>query len=682
MEHHSQQPDAMLSNPASNQPPPHTTILEAARSAIFTLDKDCRIQHITPSIKTLTGHSVQDVLGKPYLEMVADEWRATAQNLCALSDAHDTRVDELPLRTVSGELCWVRHTSVRLPDENSVIRYQCMIQDITAQKHTEQTLKATEKRNKILLDTLPDTILVLTRDGNVTDVHTSGDQPFFQFGSASDVQGLRLEDLGLPESALEDARFCVEMALALGNMHSFEFNMPAADPNWKKYYDMRVVALNDEEVLAVIRDITTLKRVQEQQRQHFEALAIVRQMSDELAEISNFNYVAQLTLDSALRLSSANSGFLAMTQGDGTLVLLGQIGAYQTQQVRQMLERRAGIISEVVHEQRPILHPDVTKLPEYIPLLPETRALMVMPLVSRERFVGLLYLEARKAERFSQERFEMLQLLTGRIAAFLDNANLYRQTQEQLAELTKLYEEVRQLEQLKTDMIRIASHDLKNPLAGIMGYLEMLRWDIEETLDETQLDYLQNIDSAARKMQRITSSILSLERIQQMAQETARESVNLTELVRRTVGEQMDEAVRKQQSVNRLLPDEAVLIEGDPMQLHEAMANLVSNAVKYTPDEGTIDVSLHVEGDQAQVRIRDTGYGIPKDQQERLFSPFYRVRTAETRKIEGTGLGLHLVKNIIERHDGTMFFESEYGTGSTFGFDLPLQQENDSPLLF
>lgn len=276
----------------------------------------------------------------------------------------------------------------------------------------------------------------------------------------------------------------------------------------------------------------------------------------------------------------------------------------------------------------------------------------------------------------------MLQLLTGRIAAFLDNANLYRQTQEQLAELTKLYEEVRQLEQLKTDMIRIASHDLKNPLAGIMGYLEMLRWDIEETLDETQLDYLQNIDSAARKMQRITSSILSLERIQQMAQETARESVNLTELVRRTVGEQMDEAVRKQQSVNRLLPDEAVLIEGDPMQLHEAMANLVSNAVKYTPDEGTIDVSLHVEGDQAQVRIRDTGYGIPKDQQERLFSPFYRVRTAETRKIEGTGLGLHLVKNIIERHDGTMFFESEYGTGSTFGFDLPLQQENDSPLLF
>src|SRR5690606_9465640 len=88
--------------------------------------------------------------------------------------------------------------------------------------------------------------------------------------------------------------------------------------------------------------------------------------------------------------------------------------------------------------------------------------------------------------------------------------------------------------------------------------------------------------------------------------------------------------------------------------------------------EGSIYVSLEIEDNQAKVRVQDTGYGIPEDQQERLFSPFFRAKTTETRFIEGTGLGLHLVKNIIERHDGKMFFESIYGEGSNFGFDVPL----------
>ncbi len=83
-----------------------------------------------------------------------------------------------------------------------------------------------------------------------------------------------------------------------------------------------------------------------------------------------------------------------------------------------------------------------------------------------------------------------------------------------------------------------------------------------------------------------------------------------------------------------------------------------------------------VENDIAKVRVKDTGYGIPQDLQKRLFDPFYRAKTTETRFIEGTGLGLHLVKNIIERHHGEMVFESVYGEGSTFGFDIPIRKSN------
>ena len=114
--------------------------------------------------------------------------------------------------------------------------------------------------------------------------------------------------------------------------------------------------------------------------------------------------------------------------------------------------------------------------------------------------------------------------------------------------------------------------------------------------------------------------------------------------------------------------------EGDPMLLYEAISNIIGNAIKYTPKAGTVHVWLTVEGQSACVRVHDNGYGIPEEQQERLFSPFYRVQTEETQEIEGTGLGLHLVKNIIERHNGNMVFSSVYGEGSTFGFNLPLMK--------
>jgi two-component system phosphate regulon sensor histidine kinase PhoR len=113
------------------------------------------------------------------------------------------------------------------------------------------------------------------------------------------------------------------------------------------------------------------------------------------------------------------------------------------------------------------------------------------------------------------------------------------------------------------------------------------------------------------------------------------------------------------------------MVEGDKTQLYEAITNLISNAIKYTPSEGTITVSLSCEDEKISFRVQDTGYGIPADRQERLFEPFYRARVEGTESTEGTGLGLHLVKNVVERHGGTMMFKSEFQKGSLFGFTLP-----------
>jgi signal transduction histidine kinase len=115
-----------------------------------------------------------------------------------------------------------------------------------------------------------------------------------------------------------------------------------------------------------------------------------------------------------------------------------------------------------------------------------------------------------------------------------------------------------------------------------------------------------------------------------------------------------------------------VQIQGDRYLLPETVINLITNAIKYTGEGGHVSVKLHTENDRAVFEVEDTGFGIPEDQQANLFQPFFRAKTKETRSINGTGLGLHLVKSIIEHHRGQMRFHSIYGQGSTFGFDLPL----------
>jgi signal transduction histidine kinase len=237
--------------------------------------------------------------------------------------------------------------------------------------------------------------------------------------------------------------------------------------------------------------------------------------------------------------------------------------------------------------------------------------------------------------------------------------------QEREALLTRITE----LEQLKSDMIRVAAHDLRTPLGVIMGYATLVRGD---NLTSSQRDFIKEISNATHRMERMIRDILSLERIEAYAS-GHQEHVSLNALVQAAFDERLPQAEQKQQQYTVALPCDAVLVQGDAVQLREALENLIGNAIKYTPQEGHVSVRLMESG---LFEVEDTGYGIPAEQQKSLFAPFFRARTQETYEIEGTGLGLHLVKRIIERHGGVMHFHSEHGKGSVFGFQL-----SPSPML-
>ncbi len=408
--------------------------------------------------------------------------------------------------------------------------------------------------------------------------------------------------------------------------------------------------------LLVFHDITQRKRAEDDLKWSLHQLDILRQISDEIAETLSVDDVLLISLDAALRLSGGDEGYIALFNDQRKLIASKIVGAVKFD-----------------FNEPDVYHAIKTRQAALITNTPIKR--LLLPLTGRESVIGLLNLQTPKATQFTEETLSFMQILSDRIAVAMENARLYHQAQDQIEELQRLYQQVSHLEGIKTDMIRIAAHDLRNPLAVLMGYVSMMQLD-QELLPEEYPDYIEQMLSAVRRSTVMINDILSLERIERMAQEQTAEPFDLVPQVREAVREFSWLSQEKKQTLSFDASIKNAVIHGDALQIYEAMINLISNAVKYTPEGGQINVRLApVSGYQVILTVQDNGYGIPEDQQDDLFLAYARVKTEETGKIEGTGLGLNIVKNIIERHGGNLFFDSIYGEGSTFGFTLPLYKE-------
>ena len=419
----------------------------------------------------------------------------------------------------------------------------------------------------------------------------------------------------------------------------------------------------------IVRDVTERSRAETLRTQRIDLLSVLSQVDIELNQLLALNSVLSIALNAALILSSAETGFIGLAERDHVRVARA-VGDYK----QPWVPLNAGIIARVIRSQRAELVTDVSTDPDYYADIPTTRAEIAIPLIAHSKLVGVLNLETA-SDRFTTQIFEFVQVLAARIATAIENARLYETLQARLDELSTLYTQVSNLEALKTDMIRVAAHDLRSPLAVVASYVELLAEDLDPVLEDQTRMYIDAIRQSVARMTQMTTDILSLERLHEH-REASLARVRLSSLLEHAINEHLGEMRQHRQEINLFI--DPVLVYGDSSELYEAIANLVVNAIKYTPDGGKIEAHLHTNGEEASLEIVDTGYGIPEEEQAQLFQPFHRIKTNETYTIEGTGLGLYLVKKIIERHGGTVHFHSEYGNGSTFGFCLPLAQPTET----
>ena len=227
-----------------------------------------------------------------------------------------------------------------------------------------------------------------------------------------------------------------------------------------------------------------------------------------------------------------------------------------------------------------------------------------------------------------------------------------------------------ELVRLRDDFVAVVSHELRTPLTSIIGYLELLMEDDTSNLTGDQLSYLATVQRSTNRLIDLVGDLLLVAEAERGLLALDRDEVDLRSLALDAIDAARPAADAKEIELT-LAGDGAVLVHGDERRLAQVLDNLVSNAVKFTPDSGRVAARIAYSDGRALFEIADTGKGIPSDEQEQLFEPFFRSPTATARAIPGTGLGLSITKAIVDAHGGTIEVESAPGAGATFRIRMP-----------
>lgn len=418
----------------------------------------------------------------------------------------------------------------------------------------------------------------------------------------------------------------------------------------------------------IARDITRYKEAEDRIQRYVENLEVLNEAGKSVSESLNIDEVLQKATDATTQLTGAAFGafFYNKTDEEGESYMLYTLSGAPREAFEKFgMPRNTAIFHPTFVGEGIVRSDDITKDPRYgknpphygkpkghLPVV----SYLAVPVVSKNgEVIGGLFFGHPETAKFTREHEQLVTWVVNQTAVALENA--------------KLYDEIQKLNAKKDEFIGLASHELKTPVTSLKGYLQIFERNLGEK--DQNKRFINKAVQQVNKLSALISDLLDVSKIETGKLPLEFTNYSLKHQVKEVI--ELMQYSSKSHQLNFNTNEDEVMVTADKQRIEQVIINLISNAIKYSPDGKEVNISLSQAAGKAIVSVQDFGIGINKDQQERIFSRFYRVDELATH-ISGLGIGLYISKEIISRHNGKMTVESDLNKGSTFIFEIPLER--------
>ncbi|MDT8305613.1 MAG: GAF domain-containing protein [Anaerolineae bacterium] len=404
-------------------------------------------------------------------------------------------------------------------------------------------------------------------------------------------------------------------------------------------------------------------------QQRLRSMSALVEMAQQVTGNLRLERVTETTVRRLQELLTARASTIALISPDGSDLEVVAAAGVKPQYRHVRIKLGEGVSGRAIKEMRTIYVRDTRAESDFLFFDPVLRSLLVVPLVARNKVIGTLTVDSDRPHAFNASDIQLMTIAAAQVSVAIANARLFEEVEERAAELAGAYDELKESDRLKDELVQNVSHELRTPLTFIRGYVDLLVDGEMGPLDPEQHSALQIIAHKTGEVTRLVEDIMSLQRIR--ADNLLVEEFSMHDLLLEEV--ECHRLTARSHGLELLLeaPAGKVLVTGDRGRITQVLDNLISNALKFSPDGGAIRLILQEQEEWVQVTVADDGIGVPPDKLTRIFERFYQIDGSSRRRFGGTGIGLAIVKRILDAHHGEIWVESKVGRGSRFTFQLP-----------
>lgn len=671
--------------------------LTSIGDAVIATDVDAHVTFMNRIAEALTGWSEADAQGQPLsavFKIINEETRLPVESPAPKVIAEGIIVGlanhTLLIRKDGRELP-IDDSGAPIRDtQGSVIGVVLAFRDVTAQRQAQVELA----RLAAIVESSEDAIHAKTLDAIITSWNRSAELLYGY--TAQEIIG-QSAALLMPPDHLPELDHNMAQIRSGQPIKAYETQRRHKDGTLSdvlvtispiKNSDGKIVGAS-----TIARDISERKRAEQERAQLYAAERQARQEAElaqqRLTVLAEASHILASSLDYETTLSNvarlvvpqfADWCSVHIVQEDGSTkqLAVAHVDPSKVELIHE-LQRRFPTdpnaprgVPNVVRTGKPETIPEITDAlltqlvtdPELLRIVRALglRSSMTLPLIARDRVVGAIsFVTAESGRLYGASDLALAQDLARRAAAAIDNAQLYKQAEAAI--------------RIRDQFLTFASHELKTPITSVMGFAELLHRRTPHATDLTERDRraLSLIYTESARLGQLINSMLDLSRIEAGQLSIQYNPVDVNALTARVVEAQ--QITLQRHTLTYLAPDGPVIISGDELRLEQVLQNLIQNAIKYSPKGGPVRVKLERTEQGVALSISDNGIGIPQDMMPRLFSRFFRADNVKAYQISGLGIGLFVVKQIVNQHGGRIEVASREGKGSTFTVYLPLEPD-------